>query len=205
LLLWNSTEDELVNLQTSENAVAADTAAGIRFTEDLFLTADHLTLAANDQFAPGADFLGTARVDRNPARVSFVVDPTEDSATARTVSDHAYWLSGLTPRGKGDAVVDAFSKGLGTKVPAVEPVQTSGGALTGGEIPAMAYVERSQSWSPAAKAFPLNVLTVDAHNLSAMTVDVRRARLSCDVVVQAHTDGPLTITLAGCGRTLHVH
>src|SRR5205823_4310075 len=50
LLAWNSTEDELVNLQTSEAAVAANTAAGIRFEEDKFLTADHLTLAGNDEY-----------------------------------------------------------------------------------------------------------------------------------------------------------
>src|SRR5207248_2353464 len=56
LLLWNATADELVNLQSSQDAVAADAAAGLHFEEDLFTTADHLTLAANDQFQPGADF-----------------------------------------------------------------------------------------------------------------------------------------------------
>src|SRR5438874_8740539 len=101
LLLWNATADELVNLSSSEQAVADDEAAGLQFEEDLFLTADHLTLAGNDEFTPGATFLGTALVNRDPAEVSYVVDPTEDSAGA--VADHAYWISGLTQRGQGDA------------------------------------------------------------------------------------------------------
>ena len=202
LLLWNSTEDELVNINTSEQAVKDDTAAGIRFTEDLFLTADHLTLAANDQFAPGAAWLGTARVDRDPAHVTFVVDPTEDSRAAGMVSDHAYWLSGLSPRGKGDATVDVLSKAFGQGVPAVQPVQQGGGALTGGEIPAMVYVERSQSWGPTPRAASRNQLVITARNLRSLTIDVARARVTCGVRLAVHTDGPLTVRLAGCGRTV---
>ncbi|HET7310923.1 MAG TPA: hypothetical protein VFJ17_06315 [Mycobacteriales bacterium] len=202
LLLWNSTEDELVNIQTSEQAVSDDTAAGIRFTEDLFLTADHLTLAANDEYAPGAAWLGTWRVDRDPAHVTFVVDPTEDAPGAEVVSDHAYWLSGLTPRGKGDATIDVLSKAFGTGVPSVLPVQDSGGALTGGEIPAMAYVQRSQSWGPTPNTPRRDELVITAKNLQSMTIDVARARVTCGVKLDVHTDGPLVIHLAGCERTL---
>ena len=203
LLLWNSTEDELVNINTSEQAVADDTAAGIRFTEDLFLTADHLTLAANDQFAPGAAWLGTARVDRDPSHITFVVDPTEDSARAGMVSNHAYWISGLTPRGKGDATIDVLSKAFGQGVPKVLPVQQGGGALTGGEIPAMAYVERSQQWGPTPKAPRRNELVITAKNLRFLTIDVARAGVTCGVKLTVHTDGPLTVRLPSCGRTLH--
>jgi pimeloyl-ACP methyl ester carboxylesterase len=205
LLLWNSTEDELVNISTSEQAVADDTAAGIRFTEDLFLTADHLTLAANDQFAPGAAWLGTARVDRDPAHITFVVDPTEDSAAAGMVSNHAYWLSGLTPRGKGDATIDVLSKAFGTGVPAVQPVQQGGGALTGGEIPAMVYVERSQSWGPTPKVAARNQLLISAKNLRSLTIDIARARVTCGVKLIVHTDGPLTVRLPACDQTLYFH
>ncbi|HMC68303.1 MAG TPA: hypothetical protein VKJ07_04035, partial [Mycobacteriales bacterium] len=203
LLLWNSTEDELVNISTSEQAVSDDTAAGIRFTENLFLTADHLTLAANDQFQPGADWLGTARVDRDPAHVTYVVDPTEDSAAAGMVADHAYWLSGLRPRGKGDATADALSRAFGVGDPAVLPVAQSGGAVTGGEIPAMAYYQRSQQWGPTPKSARHNVIVIAAKNLAAMTIDVVRAHVSCSVALQVKTDGPLAVTLLGCGKTLH--
>ena len=200
LLLWNATADELVNLQSSEAAVSADEAAGLQFEEDLFLTADHLTLAGNDEFTPGATFLGTAKVDRNPSRVSYVLDTTEDSAGV--VADHVYWVSGLAARGKGDAVLDVVSTGFGQDVPAVRPVQDGGGALTGGEIPALAYVSRSQAWAKPADAAPGDELVVTAKNLASMTIDVGRARVTCGVKLDVHTDGPLAITLAGCGRVV---
>jgi pimeloyl-ACP methyl ester carboxylesterase len=203
LLLWNVDADELVNLHTSEQAVSDDEAAGLQFEEDLFLTADHLTLAENDEYGPGVAFLGTATVDRDPSRVSYVVDPTEDSAGV--VADHAYWLSGLTTRGKGDATVEALSKGFGEGIPPVEAVQQGGGALTGGEIPALAYVSRSQSWEKTPSVPVADELVITAKNLATMTIDVARARVTCDVKLDVQTDGSLTIALAGCGRTLHFH
>lgn len=204
LLLWNATADELVNLQTSEAAVAADTAAGIRFQENLFLTADHITLAANDEYGPGVAWLGTARVDRDPAHITYVVDPTEDSRLADVVADHAYWLSALRPRRKGDATVDVVSEAFGLGTPKVLPVVSGAGVLTGGEIPALAYYSRTQSWGPTPRTQKRNVLVITATNLATMTVDVARARVTCGVRLVVHTDGPLTVTLAGCGRTVRV-
>jgi dienelactone hydrolase len=203
LLLWNSTEDELVNIQTSEQAVQDDIAAGIRFTEDLFLTADHLTLAANDEFGPGAAWLGTARVDRDPARVSYVVDTTEDSARGAVVADHVYWLADLAARGKGNATVDVVSGGFGEAVPAVKDLETGAGVLTGGEIPALAYVSRNQSWAEPSHEPRRNVLTIAASNLATVTIDPRRAHVSCGARLRVKTDGPLTVRLAGCGVVRH--
>src|SRR5205814_6046141 len=56
-LLRNSDADELANITTSEQAVKDDEVAGLRVTENLYLTADHLTLAANDEYGPGVAFL----------------------------------------------------------------------------------------------------------------------------------------------------
>jgi hypothetical protein len=202
LLAWNSTEDELVNINTSENAVKANTAAGIRFEEDKFLTADHLTLAANDEYGPGADFLGSYRVDRNPYHVTFVVDPTEDNATATTVADHAYWLSGLRTRKAGNGTVDAVSGAFGVTDAKVLPMEYGAGLLKGGEIPAMAYASRSQQWGPFGKAAKADALTLKVTNLRTVTVDVARAGLSCGAKLDVKTDGPLQVVLAGCDRTL---
>jgi pimeloyl-ACP methyl ester carboxylesterase len=202
LLAWNSTEDELVNINTSENAVKANTAAGIRFEEDKFLTADHLTLAANDEYGPGAAWLGTQRVDRNPYHVTFVVDPTEDNVKATTVADHAYWLSSLRPRKTGDGIVDAVSGAFGVTDAKVQPVQTGAGVLTGGEIPAMAYVSRSQQWGPFGHAPAADSLRLTLTNLQSMTVDMARAGLTCGAQLIVKTDGPVTVTLAGCGKTV---
>jgi len=202
LLLWNATADELVNIQTSEQAVTDDTAAGIRFTEDLFLTADHLTLAANDSFQPGVDWLGTATIDPNPAHITYVVDPTEDSSQAQTVADHVYWISGLRDRGSGDGTVDVVSAAFGQGTPGVLPLQYGAGALTGGEIPALAFVSRAQAWGAVPRIARADELIITAHNLASITIDPRRARVSCDAVLKVTTDGPLTVTLAGCSRSV---
>src|SRR4051794_17741112 len=98
ILAWNAAADELVPIDESEQAEQHLAATGLRFAEDLFPTADHLTLATNDEYGPGAAFLGAHRVDPDPPHVTYVVDPTEDSAAAGAVADHAYWLSGLAVR-----------------------------------------------------------------------------------------------------------
>jgi hypothetical protein len=201
LLAWNSTEDELVNINTSENAVKDNTAAGIRFEEDKFLTADHLTLAANDEYGPGAAWLGTQRVDRNPYHVTYVVDPSEDNAKATTVADHAYWVSGLRVRKAGLGTVDAVSGAFGIKDAAVLPVEPGAGVLTGGEIPAMAYVSRSQQWGPFGKTARADTLLLTVTNLRTVVVDVARAGLTCNATLTVKTDGPVSVTLAGCGKT----
>jgi hypothetical protein len=202
LLAWNAAGDELVNINTSEQAVKDNTAAGIRFEEDKFLTADHLTLAANDEYGPGAAWLGTQRVDRNPYHVTFVVDPTEDNVKATTVADHAYWVSGLRTRKAGLGSVDAVSGAFGVTDAKVLPVQNGAGALVGGEIPALAFVSRSQQWGTFGKAAPADALQLAVTNLRSVVVDVARARLSCAAKLSVKTDGPVTVTLAGCGKTL---
>jgi len=201
LLLWNATADELVNINTSESALKADEAAGLHVEEDLFVTADHLTLAANDEYQPGADFLGTARVDRDPAHVTYVVDPTEDNADATAIADHAYWLSGITPRKDGIATIDVRSEAFGSPEPAQGPEVQGGGALTGGEIPAMAYVSRATSWVPASTApRHANVLDITATNVARVVIDVTRARVTCGVHLRVRSDGPLDVVLSGCGH-----
>ena len=202
LLSWNAAGDELVNVKTSEDAVAANTAAGIRFEHELYLTADHLTLAANDEYGPGAEFLGSHRVDRNPFHVSYVVDPTEDNAAATAVADHAYWLSGLKTSKAGIGSIDALSGAFGRTDPKVLPMSYGAGVLQGGEIPAMTYAVRSQQWGPEGKAAKADVLRLTVKNLRTVTVDVARAGLTCGTKLEVTTDGPVQVVLAGCGKTL---
>jgi pimeloyl-ACP methyl ester carboxylesterase len=200
LLLWNATADELVNINTSESALKDDEAAGLHVEEHLFLTADHLTLAANDSYQPGADFLGTTPVDRDPNHVSYVVDPTEDNARAETVADHAYWLSGITPRKDGDATIDVRSEAFGPADPVQGPEAQGGGALTGGEIPAMAYVSRATTWTQPGQVTHANVLDIKATNVARVVIDVTRAHVTCGVHLRVTSDGPLDVVLSGCGR-----
>jgi pimeloyl-ACP methyl ester carboxylesterase len=197
LLSWNSAEDELVNIDTTRQTIDALTAAGVRFEEHLHLTADHLTLAANDQYAPGAAWLGQDAVDRSPSHVTFVVDPSEDATATTVVSDHAYWLSGL----RGHGTIDAVSKAFGVTSPIVLPVAPGAGALTGGELPAIPFASETRFWGSPGSTAKADVLVLTAKGISAVTVDATRARLSCQATLRVTTDVPLTVTLCGTSRT----
>ncbi len=199
LLAWNAGADELVNLPDAEQAHADLDAAGIEHTYDLFPTADHLTLAANDEYGPGADFLGEHRVDRDPATVTYVVDPREDSDGV--VADHAYWLSDLAVREPDAAptgTVEVHSAAFGVDRGGADPTAESGGVLTGGSLGALAFVERGTARTSPADVPAADRLEVTATNVGHVTIDPARARVSCDAEVVVDSDGPLEVTLAGC-------
>lgn len=205
VLSWTAAGDELVNLADQREMVGALTAAGVRFDQRTFLTADHLTLAANDQYSPGADFLGTHRVDRNPSRVNYVVDPSEDNAGAQVVADKAYWVSGLRVRDAeaGNGAVDVTSHAFGQGDAPVAPVRTGAGVMTGGQNQAMAFTSEVREWGGVRPATPVaDRLTVRVHNLSRVVVDPARARISCRAAVDVVSDGPVAVELAGCKRTV---
>ena len=143
---------------------------------------------------------------RNPAHVSYVVNPTMDFPDRGTVADHAYWLSGLqlrdgsgaTPRAEVDAISAAFGEGDPEPGPTVE-----GGGTLGpggqGEIP---FRRRSKEWGAAPATAERDLLTLVARNLARVRVHVERARLSCHPRLEVDTDGPLIVKLVGCGREL---
>ena len=198
---WVAAGDELVNVASTERMQKDLTAAGLRYRHLLFPTADHLTLAGNDEYGDGAAWLGGARVDRDPSHVTYVVDPREDSPSVGT-ADHAYWLSGLALRDAKAAptgTIDVRSAAGGRGVPAVLPVQTGAGVVTGGQQP-MAYLERSQSWGEPLVEPAADRLVVTARNVGTVTIDVVRAGVTCATRLEVTTDGPLTVVLSGCDR-----
>jgi pimeloyl-ACP methyl ester carboxylesterase len=202
LLTWNAAADELVNIQESEEAVAALEETGLRFVSQLFMTADHLTLATNDEYQPGADWLGEHRVDRNPPHVTFVVDPSEDSRDANVVADHAYWVSGLSvrdPKASKLGTFDARSADFGVGGFEPTPVATGGGVLSGGSHGPKPYVEREQDWSGGAEQPKSDRLEVNATNIATATIDAARAGLSCAPVLEVKSDGPLALRI-DCGQ-----
>ena len=199
LMSWAATGDELVHVNETEAAHEDMTALGLRHVADLFETADHLTLATNDEWAPGAEFLGEHRVDRNPPHVTYVADPEEDSAKADVVADHAYWISGVRVRDAKDArrgTIDVRSEGFGVADAAPQPVQTSQEVLTGGAHGPMPYLHRVLDWQPAPAAPKADRLVVDARNIAAATIDARRARVSCAPQLDVKSDGPLDLRIA---------
>jgi pimeloyl-ACP methyl ester carboxylesterase len=198
ILAWNAGADELVRIDESEQAVKDLTAAGLRFVEDLFPTADHITLATNDEYGMGAEWLGEHRVDRSPAHVTYVVDPTEDSSEASVVGNHAYWVSRLSvadPKNSKTGTFDARSEGFGVGDAKPDGVKQGAGTIDGGTHGPTPYVERSQDWKPAPKEPVGDRLDVVATNVATATVDAARARLSCAPQLDVKSDGPLDLRI----------
>jgi hypothetical protein len=203
-MIWDGVEDELVPYASAVAQAQSFDALGYRYIFDSFPTAEHLTLAVHDQYQPAADFLGATKVDRNPPHVTYVRNPTMDFPADGTKADHAYWLSGIKLRdGSGDAplgTIDVRSRGFGVGDPAPGATAHGGGALGPGTLGELPYTEQSKAWGAAPHDSAIDVLEINAKNVSAVTVNPARARVDCDAQLDVKSDGPLAVTLAGCGR-----
>ena len=203
--MWVGVEDQLVPFTGTQLQARRLDELDLRYEFWAFGGAEHLTLAANDEYGPSAAFLGDARVDRDPAHVTYVRNPTMDFAEAGTKADHAYWLSRIAVRdGSGESprgTIDVRSLGFGRGDPPAGPTLNDAGALTGGNIPALPYQRQRKEWGPAPQTPVDDRLVIRARNVSTVTVNAQRARVSCRVALDVDTDGPLTVVLDGCARS----
>lgn len=203
-MMWIGSADELVPITGTTAQAQRFDELGYRYRFDTYATSDHLLLAINDEYGPSAEFLGDATVDRDPHHVSYVVNPAMDFANVGMVGDHAYWLSELTVRDPyaqtGRAKVDAVSHGFGLGDPVANATRSGVGVLQGGTLGPMLYTTQYKTWGSAPSRPVANKLSITARNLATMTVHIDRAKLGCDAQLDVDTDGPLTVTLAGCGR-----
>jgi hypothetical protein len=61
----------------------------------------------------------------------------------------------------------------------------------------------AREWRPTrgkTRASTASGLDIAAANVNSVTIDPLRAHVTCAAQLAVATDGPLTITLAGCGR-----
>ncbi|HXA43131.1 MAG TPA: hypothetical protein VNV65_09505 [Candidatus Solibacter sp.] len=208
IMMWVMHTDELVPFAGTEyQAHQGFDALGLRYEFLAFAPGEHLTLAINDQFQPAADWLGQGQVDRNPAHVTYVVNPHMTFPGIGLEADHSYWLSGLALRnstgGNPLGTIDVRSEGFGVADATPSGTQAGAGALTGGTLPAIAYERQFQDWGSTPSAPVADVLHIHATNISSVTIDPRRARVSCGAKLDIQSDGPLQVQLAGCGGGVH--
>ncbi|MGH8530716.1 MAG: glucodextranase DOMON-like domain-containing protein [Nevskiales bacterium] len=201
ILMWVALTDELVPyLSTLTQARGLD-ALGYRYGFESYAPAEHLTFAINDEYAPAAEFLGDEPAQRNPAHITYVVNPAMDFPGVGMIGDHAYWLSGMTVRDTATpGTVDAISLGFGHGDAPVGSTQFGGGALTGGTLPAIVYIRQSRTWGAAPATAQQDRLQLTARNLATVTVHATRAHLNCGAQLVVDTDGPLKVRLDGCNR-----
>jgi predicted esterase len=220
VLMWNNHGDELANEALFHATAAELDTLGYRYTLDAFqpcanaacspLFPNHLQLAVNDQFAPAAAFLDDAAVDSNPAHVTYVLDTARNHKELGLVGDHAYWVSGLTARdpstsGAGTdpgGQIDVVSHGDGAVDPASTSLPPGIGTLGGGNLGPLVYTQLGQTWTALPPGPASDALTVTATNIATATIDPKRAGVTCAARVDITSDGPITVTLAGCNRTV---
>jgi hypothetical protein len=122
-------------------------------------------------------------------------------------------VSNLTVRTPGSAsgnydtltngAVEAITHGLGRGEGVASGAQAGAGVLTGGALAPLAYTRTFQTWSPALVTPTIDALDLTVTNVSAITIDPARAGLSCQAALRVTTDGPVDVTLAGCGASRH--
>jgi predicted esterase len=211
--MWNNHGDELVNDASFLQTANALDALGYRYTLDAFqpcanpacspIFPNHLQLAINDQFAPMAEFLGTHRVERNPHHVTYVVFPSRDRKDLGVVGNHAYWASKLTLRdGAATGSFDAISRGFGLGDPLAGATKQGLTTLEGGTLGSLVGSRQGRTWGDAPAAERANRIDVTATGIAAATINVKRAKVDCQAEIKITSDGPLTVTLAGCRRTV---
>jgi len=211
LLVWLAGQDELQTQNLFLPTATQLDSLGYAYEADYFEPADHLTLHFNDQWAPAAAFLAHNLVNRDPPHVTLDYNPAVDFPDLGIVGDHAYWLSGVgvrTPSQAGSTVangggsfgvgaIDVRSEGFGLGDPAA--TTTSGaGVLNGGDIGPLPFASHATTQGPAPRTPVANRLDVSATNVSAVTIDAARARVSCDPAMNVATDGPLTVRFIHC-------
>ena len=210
ILIWAAGTDELVAIEGPREVASRLSDLGYRYEFDEFLSGSHLLLAFNDQYQPAADFLGDARVERDPPRVSYAYNPAIDFGGLGTAAGHAYWVSRVRVRDAaangGVGVVDVRSEGFGTGDAPPSGTSTGTSFLDGGVLANLPFAWRKQTWGAAPAAPTANRLVIDARNVSSITIDRRRARVSCRAKIALTSDGPVKVRLAGCkSRHRHKH
>ncbi|HUP91085.1 MAG TPA: hypothetical protein VM074_02475 [Solimonas sp.] len=169
---------------------------------------DLVMMTFMDTLAPIAEWMGDARVDRNPAHVTYVLNAATNQPEYGLNADHAYWVSGLQLRDNPantaalDTVslgqIDVFSHGFGVGDAAPLATQRAPCVIDdGAEIPASPCIAQSRDWGPAQAQPVADVLDLVASNIGAVTIDVDRARVNCDAVVNVQSDGPISVSLVG--------
>src|SRR5215208_2571081 len=201
--MWVAVSDELVPFTGTQLHARGLDDLDYRYEFWAFAPAEHLTLAAFDQYEPSAAFLGEAKVDRNPAHVTYVRNDTMDFPEAGTKADHAYWVSDVNVSDREASpfgTIDVRSEGFGVADPAASDTQADAGQLTGGNLAGtLGFQRQRKTWGAVPHAAARNRLLIDGQNIATVTIDPVRARVNCDAELVVTSDSPMTVKLAGCG------
>ena len=192
--------DELVHVWTARAMDAAFGATDDVFTFYLHPGAEHLTLAALDDWRKEAADTKGLRLVHDPPRVSFRTATFLDDPKLGIVHDRAYWVSRIRGRQTGTKFedVDLTTAACGGTTPVLKKTSGSGDD----PVPWTSDGQVVASRKPIRKAAKLRgTLT----NVASLRIDARRSCLAGgSFAYDLRTDGPTRITFSD-GRTLQLH
>jgi len=176
---------------------------GYRYNKISFVHGHVGSPMIGDEYGPMVDFMKNKAVKRDPQVFTYVMNGEQHEPSVGVTSDHVYWVSGLTlrngsvspPIGKVEVISMAF--GLG--IPTSAPTQTGSGIYVGTTGP-VSYTYQTRDWTGETPPISAsNSIKLTAQNIRTITIDPVRARVDCNVMLRVLTDGPLDVTLDGCG------
>ena len=163
---------------------------------------------AKDHFLAQADYpaiatwMGDRTAEDRPFHVTYVRQPTNDTPDAGIVHNKAYWLSQLEVRDSSARVakgtIDAVSYGFGL----AQPDTALKAPIAGMDAPGNVFVQTERYWDSPKPTPRQDRLVITATNIRHVTIDPAAARLTCSAQVEIHSDGPLTVELRGCARSV---
>jgi hypothetical protein len=126
-------------------------------------------------------FFARHTLRRDPAIVSFVRPAGQDRPELGLVYDHAYWLSAITAADpKANATVTATSSAIRHVDPDPARAERTTQVVFDPDAPTKRSIGELYTTTPGAGPYlpRANALSISAANLSSVTVDAARARLS---------------------------
>jgi len=160
-------------------------------------------MCANGTWGVATRWLGDMRAVPNIFHVTYVRNPAWDDPQSGLVGNKAYWLAGIETRSTDrtqPGTIDVVSRGFGLADAPVAPMVPNAGMESGTTIALNAYTSEQRIKPAPLPAVALDRLDITARNISTVTIDRKRARVSCNAALNVDTDGPLTVRMSGCGQ-----
>jgi len=213
---WGGSSDDYIPYNITRNRADLYRAGeyDYEFVTWHSLAAEHATMCNDGLWSVLNSWLGDMKRVSDPVRVSYVRNPLMDDPGAGLVGNRAYWLSGIETRDPALGTVDVTSGGFGVGPAPVPPPQIENGAIpsdgiTLGSTIAEPYKRNALPANPYTREYrhlasgpaqPASAtLSITAKNIRSVTIDVQRAKVSCGAKLDVKSDGPLSVTLLGCG------
>ncbi|MHB8449415.1 MAG: peptidase [Mycobacteriales bacterium] len=193
--------DELVPISSVLEQEQAILATGDRLHAEIYPAEDHLFYATQDAFESAIAAIGMPVRVRNPGIIDYTWYPHLTRADLGIGPTGVYWIRGLAARlDSPGSLASLQATDAAIPAPAITPQQSASADPTADPSPALVI---NQTWALGPAPATARVLTLHLSGVAALAIDTLRARLPHGIA-HVTTDGPVTITLLGVGKVVHL-